>query len=258
MLGSTTTGAKSQDCLGSGKFLTMGLCSSGLSLRSTEHWKGAAPAGCTEIILQECPTGQGCEDGGFRSFQAKPGLPLRAGQPCSHAGKEKCCPHDLTWCFISLVIDDLIRKRRQKFLCYGLWGGLGMKEFCCFGSCCHGFCQQVGARGILMQKKSDPLGLGVNWLMILRNEVLNLAHKNSSCVGPCHWLPLRINPFLRTLTLGFCWCWVLVCKYSFTKSHSCALCPQCLPAALTVLMGWQWGTQKVSSVRPELQWLEMC
>lgn len=143
----------------------------------------------------------------------------------------------------------------------GLWGGLGMKEFCCFGSCCHGFCEQVGAQGILMQKMSNPLGLGVNWLMALRNEVLNLAHKNSSCVGPCHWLPLRINPFLRTLTLGFCWCSVLVCKYSFTKSHSSALCPQCLPAAFTVLMGWQWVTCFI--IRwgvPGLNfaWLEMC
>lgn len=58
---------------------TMGLCSSGLSLWSTEHLKGVAPAGCTERILQEGPTGQGSEDGGVQILLGKARTSLRAG-----------------------------------------------------------------------------------------------------------------------------------------------------------------------------------
>lgn len=113
----------------------MELYSFGVPLWSIKHLNGAASAGCTENYrapgglhgLGHC----GC----WGSDPPRQNLDFHSGLSCLVAVatqllEERCCPLDLIWCFISLVIDKLIRKRRQKFLCYGLWEGVGMREFC--------------------------------------------------------------------------------------------------------------------------------
>lgn len=70
---------------------------------------------------------------GLQILPANPGTPHRAalcfGRSRAAAGG-KVLPLDLVQCFISLVTDELIGKRRQEFLRYGFRGGLGMSEFC--------------------------------------------------------------------------------------------------------------------------------